>query len=66
MNDDVDMDDYLVILEKELKVFTDKIRDESQGKISKILTDLESGKQGLLFLYLTFCYSSAATRLPSL
>lgn len=47
MNDDIDMDDYLVILEKELKVFTDRIRDESLDKISKILTDLESGKYNL-------------------
>ena len=45
IDDEIDMDEYLEILEKELKVFTDRIKEESMDKISKIMIDLETGKQ---------------------
>ena len=46
IGDEVDMDEYLEILEKELKVFTDRVKEESYDRISKIMIDLESGRAG--------------------
>lgn len=43
INDEVDMDEYLEILEKELKAFTDRIKEESQEQIQRALLDLEAG-----------------------
>lgn len=52
MDEEVDMDEYLIILEKELNVFTDRIRDESLDKISKMMLDLESGNFSLVFRFI--------------
>jgi predicted nuclease with TOPRIM domain len=57
IGDEVDMDEYLEILEKELKVFTDRVKEESLDRISKIMTDLESGIYMIINLF-----SPAATK----
>lgn len=42
IGDEIDMDEYLEKLEKELKIFTSRVKEESMDKIGKIMIDLET------------------------
>ena len=45
MGDDVDMDEYLETLEKELKIYTERVKEKSMDQVSKFIEDLESAQQ---------------------
>ena len=44
MGDDVDMDEYLETLEKELKGYTERVKEKSMDQVSKFIEDLESAQ----------------------